>query len=235
MSSISCPYAEKYPMSGVHFTTHTGDVHTVNHGFVDAGNFYKLFDRPFVRFKSAPPPSTATASIIRWMAVPPRAKVLEICCGPGYPGLSTFGLGAERVTLVDINPECLESAQLSARLSGVEDRCRFILSDVFQKVPRELFDAIILNPPYWDAPRATPEDAWRFDPGFSLQQRFLDGCLDYLAPGGIVNFTSVMTIIEHARKWIADRPALKVLREDVDQWIPGREETWIWCLKLGRA
>ena len=234
-SPISCPYAEKYPMSGVQFTTHTGEIHAVNHAFVDVGDFYYLFDRPFVRYRSAPPPTTATASIIRWLAVPPAAKVIEVCCGPGYPGLSTFGLGAEAVTFVDINPECLESARLSARLSGVEDRCRFIQSDLFESVPRETFDAIILNPPYWNAPRETPEDAWRFDPGFALQLGFLDRCLDYLSPGGIINFVSVMGIVERARTWIADRPRLRILQEDVDEWVPSREGTWIWAIKIGRA
>lgn len=233
--TISCPNAERYPLSGIHFTTHTGDVHTVNHAATDVGDLLRLFGRPFVRLHTAPPPSTATVSIIRWLAIPPNARVLELCCGPGYPGLSAFDLGAAAVTFVDINPDCLESAQMSARLMGVEDRCRFVLSDLFKALPRQPFDAVILQPPYWDAPRETPADAWRYDPGFALQQAFFDSCLDYLAPDGVINFTSVAGVVERVRGWIAARPGLKVLREDVDRWVPDRNETWIWAFKIGRA
>ncbi len=44
-----------------------------------------------------------------------------------------------------------------------------------------------------------------------------------------------MGIVERARTWIADRPGLTILQEDVDEWVPGREGTWIWAIKIGRA
>lgn len=77
-------------------------------------------------------------------------RILDIGTGSGCLAIF-FALkfpNAE-VVAVDISKDALELAKENARHYEVEDRIKFILSDVFSAIPTDFkFDLIVSNPPY---------------------------------------------------------------------------------------
>lgn len=76
-------------------------------------------------------------------------KVLEIGVGSGIisvmlakliPGIS--------IVAVDINDKALELASKNAKYHNVEDKIRFLKSDLFSSVDESDFDMVVSNPPY---------------------------------------------------------------------------------------
>lgn len=57
------------------------------------------------------------------------ATVLELGCGVGLPGIMAAKLGAKRVVLTDMTQQLIETAQLGAEASGVQDTCTFMRLD----------------------------------------------------------------------------------------------------------
>ncbi|HEY6825708.1 MAG TPA: peptide chain release factor N(5)-glutamine methyltransferase [Gemmatimonadaceae bacterium] len=74
--------------------------------------------------------------------------VVDVCTGSGCVGVA---LAIERplatVLATDISEAALTVARRNARRLGVEERIRFMRSDVLANVPGE-FDLIVANPPY---------------------------------------------------------------------------------------
>jgi len=77
-------------------------------------------------------------------------KVLEIGVGSGIISVMLALLIDEiEIVAVDINDKALELAKRNAIKHQVEDKIRFIKSDLFTNVPDELkFDMVVSNPPY---------------------------------------------------------------------------------------
>ncbi len=93
------------------------------------------------------------------------AYVLDLGSGSGI--LSTLAVikkGAERAVGIEIDADEADGAMRSAKLNGLEDKLSFICGDV--KDIRSLvgageFDAILCNPPYFEANRKLPSDGKR--------------------------------------------------------------------------
>jgi release factor glutamine methyltransferase len=85
-------------------------------------------------------------------------RFLELGCGTGI--IST--LAAKKGALViasDINPAAIENVELNAGKNGV--KVQSILSDLFEGIPQQVFDYIIINPPYYPKdPLNKAEEAW---------------------------------------------------------------------------
>lgn len=76
-------------------------------------------------------------------------KVLELGAGSGLISLVAAKIGAQ-VTSTDLNPEAIEGLKISYEkndLSGV-----IIWSDLFDQIPPQDFDIILINPPYFPHP-----------------------------------------------------------------------------------
>ena len=72
--------------------------------------------------------------------------LLELGCGSGLISVVVAKNGAT-VTAIDINPLAVSNAAENARLNEVQiDAFR---SDIFSGVPNQVFDFIIINPPYF--------------------------------------------------------------------------------------
>lgn len=85
--------------------------------------------------------------------------LLELGCGSGI--ISTFAAknGAAKVIASDINPLAIKNAIINAAGNGVT--IETIHSDLFQKIPQQTFDYIIINPPYYPkTPANDKEKAW---------------------------------------------------------------------------
>ncbi len=73
-------------------------------------------------------------------------KVLELGAGSGLISLHLAKRNA-LVTAIDINPSSIESIKESAKLNSLN--ITVFVSDLFTEVPKQPFDYIIINPPYF--------------------------------------------------------------------------------------
>lgn len=83
---------------------------------------------------------------------------LELGCGTGIISVLAAKKGAS-VTASDINPTAIKNARLNARKNKV--KIDVVLSDLFKNIPPQVFDYIIINPPYYPkTPANLQEAAW---------------------------------------------------------------------------
>ncbi len=85
-------------------------------------------------------------------------KFLELGCGSGLISLVAASKNAN-VTSSDINPLAVETASTNAVANNL--KIRTIVSDLFQNLPNETFDYIIINPPFFKRnPKTDADKAW---------------------------------------------------------------------------
>ncbi|MCH2023102.1 MAG: methyltransferase [Saprospiraceae bacterium] len=85
-------------------------------------------------------------------------KILELGAGSGMISAISSKNGAE-VTSTDINPAAISSMRESRAVNNLS--FEIIQSDLFQKIPLQIFDYILLNPPYFKgAPRTDRDKAF---------------------------------------------------------------------------
>jgi release factor glutamine methyltransferase len=84
--------------------------------------------------------------------------LLELGCGTGL--ISTLcAKNGGIVTASDINPKAVENAELNAKNNSV--KINTIQSDLFDAIPAQKFDFILINPPYYPKkPANMAENAW---------------------------------------------------------------------------
>lgn len=80
--------------------------------------------------------------------------ILELGAGSGLIGLYAVRMGAS-ATVTDINPKAIEAMRESSLKNNIP--LHLIHSDLFENIPVQIFDFIIINPPYF--PRK-PKDDW---------------------------------------------------------------------------
>ena len=75
-------------------------------------------------------------------------KILDLCTGSGAIGVSLAKYVEDsKVILSDISEEALKIAKKNAVHNQVADKCKFVLSNLFENL-QEKFDMIVSNPPY---------------------------------------------------------------------------------------
>lgn len=84
-------------------------------------------------------------TLVRWAAVGPGQRVLDLCCGTGDVALRLAATGAE-VVAVDFSPPMLEMARRRAtRRGALAARIQFVHGDVLQlPFPDNSFDAVTI-------------------------------------------------------------------------------------------
>jgi 23S rRNA (cytosine1962-C5)-methyltransferase len=80
------------------------------------------------------------------------ARVLDLYCFAGGFGVQAALAGADQVLAIDSSAAALDWAAASAKLNGVDARCRFARGEVFAELERlhaegERFDLVIADPP----------------------------------------------------------------------------------------
>ncbi|REF00181.1 HemK2/MTQ2 family protein methyltransferase [Thermomonospora umbrina] len=105
---------------------------------------------------------------LRDAAVPPDARVLDVCTGTGAVALAAALGGTRRVTAVDVSTRAVLAAKVNARLRGLP--IRVLRGDLVEPVAGEEFDVITANPPYVPSvngapPRHGRARAWDAGPG----------------------------------------------------------------------
>jgi release factor glutamine methyltransferase len=91
--------------------------------------------------------------------LPLQKKIfLELGCGSGLISTVAARHGAI-VTATDINPVAIDFLKINCAQNKVS--VDIILSDLFQDIPKRLFDIIAINPPYYKKQPVSPKDhAW---------------------------------------------------------------------------
>jgi release factor glutamine methyltransferase len=123
-------------------------------------------------------------------ALPPGARVLDLCSGSGALAVRAALGGPREVTAVDVSRRAVATIRLNAALNGVKVRTR--RGDLLGAVAGERFDAIVSNPPYVPAPTDElpargPERAWDAGrDGRALLDRICAAAPHHLRPGGVV-------------------------------------------------
>jgi release factor glutamine methyltransferase len=113
-------------------------------------------------------------------------RILELCAGPGFAGLSAALATRGALTTVDVSRRAVWNVRANARLNRVPVRA--LRGDLLAAVPGERFDLILANPPYVPGP-PPPErgEARAWDAGGdgrTLLDRICAGAPAHLRPGG---------------------------------------------------
>lgn len=96
-------------------------------------------------------------------------SLLELGCGTGLISIQCARRGAY-VTASDINPLAIENAKLNAADNNVS--LTLLKSDVFDQIEQQVFDWIIINPPYYARPvKSDDELAWHCGENFEYFQK----------------------------------------------------------------
>jgi len=145
---------------------------------------------PVVVLETVYKPSDDTellAEVLDELDIPP--VLLEIGSGSGAVSVRAASRGA-LVLAVDSNPLAAISTRFSSILSGVEERVRPMVGDLFSPVLGLRFKAILFNPPYLPvdpAPGDLASTAWAGGRprGRRVIDRFLSELPRHLAPDGV--------------------------------------------------
>lgn len=127
-------------------------------------------------------------------------KILDLGTGSGAIIVSLLAMLPNSLGVgVDISPEALTVAHENATAIGVKERCGFICSDLFTRVPIEKkFDIIVSNPPY--IPKAEIPKLARDvqkephgaldggEDGLDFYRRIIAKAQDHLASEGLLAF-----------------------------------------------
>jgi len=171
----------------------------------------------------------------------PHPRLLDIGTGSGNIALA-LATEDPRIDVVatEIHPAPLEMARLNARTLGLADRVDYIVSDVYDGLPKGArFDVIVSNPPYvtTDALRRLSIDVRGWEPhvallggrtGLDFYERIVPGAPEFLEPGGWLaveisetKFVEVLSIFVETGRFddvdlrndLGDRPRVVVGRE----------------------
>ncbi|MCX8163024.1 MAG: class I SAM-dependent methyltransferase [Candidatus Micrarchaeota archaeon] len=121
-----------------------------------------------------------------------KGKILEIGTGSGIISIYLAKKGIEKIYATDINKKAIENAQKNARINKVENKIKFIYSDLFENIKNQKFDYIIFNPPYLPT---TKEEKIKdelnssFDGGkngLKIIRRFLIQAKNFLKKQGVI-------------------------------------------------
>ena len=126
-------------------------------------------------------------------------RVLDLGTGSGNIALSVaHEHPTARVVAAEVHPAPLEMARLNAVRLGLQDRVRFLVSDLYDDLPPGTrFDLIVSNPPYVSAQalRRLSIDVRGYEPhvallggehGLDFYERIIPGAPPFLEPGGVL-------------------------------------------------
>jgi ribosomal protein L3 glutamine methyltransferase len=124
-------------------------------------------------------------------------RVLDLCTGSGCLAVIAAKLfPAAEIDATDISTEALDVAARNVAESGLQNRVKLHVGDLFEPVAANRYDVILANPPYVDAASASslpPE--YLHEPrlalaggrdGLDIVRRILNDARRHLAPDGLL-------------------------------------------------
>ncbi|MBI5885579.1 MAG: class I SAM-dependent rRNA methyltransferase [Deltaproteobacteria bacterium] len=124
-----------------------------------------------------------------------KGHALDLFCYSGAWGIKLAEAGAT-VTGVDASEAAVAQALRNARINGLEERCRFVKSDVFDFVKAEVvakraYDNIVLDPPAFVKSKAKIAEAMRAYKELNVL------CMKILKPHGLLATSSCSHHIDY--------------------------------------
>ena len=133
----------------------------------------------------------------------PRDRVMRLVDVGTGSGAIAVALAHELpllyVTAVDLYPNTLAVAEGNARAHGVEQRVRFLVSDLLQGLGGERFEAVVSNPPYVCEGEQLEAQVQAWEPhgalfagrdGMAVYRRLVPQAAQVLLPGGLLAMES---------------------------------------------
>jgi release factor glutamine methyltransferase len=121
-------------------------------------------------------------------------NIVDVGTGSGILAVTLAKhLPVAQITAVDLSAAALSIARENAARHGVEDRIRFLTSDLLAALPGECFDAIVSNPPYIPASEVLETQVRDYEPeqalfagadGLDIYRRLVPQAFAALRPGG---------------------------------------------------
>lgn len=105
-------------------------------------------------------------------------SLLEVGCGSGFLSLISAKHGA-KVKAIDINPTAIDCTRLNAQENGLA--IDVLESNLFANLEAQVFDIIILNPPYFEgSPNSAGAYAWYTGKEHQFFHTFFQELADYI-------------------------------------------------------
>ena len=109
-----------------------------------------------------------------------KKTFLELGCGSGIISLFAASKGAN-VIASDINKVAVDTLKTASKKNDIP--LQVVYSDFFENLPKQHFDYIIINPPYYPkTPQNTKEHAWFCGENFEYFIKLFKELPEYLAP-----------------------------------------------------
>ncbi|WP_028595219.1 tRNA1(Val) (adenine(37)-N6)-methyltransferase [Paenibacillus assamensis] len=89
--------------------------------------------------------------LARFVSIPPRGRVLDLCTGNGVIPLLLSTRTSAHIDGIEIQPRLANMAQRSVQLNGLESRIEIKQGDLKELMPegdKSYYDCITVNPPY---------------------------------------------------------------------------------------
>lgn len=124
-------------------------------------------------------------------------RILDMCTGSGCIAIACAQQFLEaEVDAVDLSLDALDVAQINIERHGLAERVFPISSDLFNDIPKDKYDLIVINPPYVDEEDLDdmPQE-FHFEPemslgsgadGLDITKRILAQAADYLTDNGVL-------------------------------------------------
>lgn len=93
------------------------------------------------------------------------SRVLDLCTGSGYIGLTIKQKTNAEVVMTDIDSEAIAQSTINAKNNNLD--VEIVESDMFENIKGK-FDVIISNPPYIPTKNKLPESVLKYDPNTAL-------------------------------------------------------------------
>jgi len=105
-------------------------------------------------------------------------KFLELGAGSGLIAIVAAQRGA-KVLASDVSSKAVENIKRNEALTGVE--IEIVKSDLFKNIPQQVFDVVVINPPYYDRKIVKDEDfAWYTGEGHDYFEQLFAGLPSYI-------------------------------------------------------
>ena len=94
-----------------------------------------------------------------WASVGAAGRILDIGCGSGLVALMAAQRSRGRVVGVEIDEASARQASENAAASPFADRMEIVHADIRRFCPREAFDCVLSNPPFFAEALLPPDEA----------------------------------------------------------------------------
>ena len=143
-------------------------------------------------------------------------RIADVGTGSGAIALAlAHALPLAQVDALDISPEALMVAAENARALGLENRVRFLQSDLLEAVKEQRYDCVVSNPPYVASGEELEPQVALWEPhralfagpdGLDVYRRLLPAAAAQLGPGGLLALELGAGQMEALRELFAEDP-----------------------------